>query len=318
MSRKNLRAITWILAVVTILSLVADFFSDTLVKFMVNSAGLEVGPSLAHWLGLLPIILTVIVILVSILHNTEAAKETLEEVDRHKQMLTEIASHVKETHQLVRQKAEIRAINPHNLSEFQEVFGGAGSICAYNPPLSLLIKEKPGFRNVIFEVLRQDQGSYHAIVGPEGSAKLLDLHNIWINENKERNTTDVISKMRVTAYMYAERLHSELRAWPGFNSSDLRGLSFFLVETASCRKVLLFILGKPFVETFDVPDIGLLITEPTDEAEIHDRLMEVFNNRWGTLSTRDEDASVIADKSLPDFYSRHSRGKSDFNKTVKV
>ena len=113
--------------------------------------------------------------------------------------------------------------------------------------------------------------------------------------------------------MYAERLHSELRAWPAFNSSDLRGLSFFLVETATSRKVLLFILGKPFVETFDVPTIGLLITEPTNEATIYNRLMEVFNERWGTLGTRDEDASVIADKTLPEFCIRHSQGKSDFN-----
>ena len=106
--------------------------------------------------------------------------------------------------------------------------------------------------------------------------------------------------------MHPEQLHSELWEWPGFNSTDLRGLSYFLIETPKCRKLLLYILGRPFVETFRVPDIGLLITEPVNEATIYNEVLDVFDKRWDILGGGNGDPNILADETLPSFCDAYS------------
>jgi hypothetical protein len=143
------------------------------------------------------------------------------------------------------------------------------------------------------------------IVGQEGQDRLIELYERWLMEKGSKNATfRVMANMRVSLYRYPERLHSELENWPVFKYTDLRGLSFFLIETATSRKVLLYILGRPFVEKFEVPDLGLLVTEPLGEGEIFERLRPLFESRWGTLVANRSDPEIVADLPLQAFCER--------------
>lgn len=291
MSHKGLRLLLLVFGLFTTASLLVDVLAafGLLKELITNEKHADVVTGA----------LTVMLIVVSIVYNTELGRVTLEGVEAERQKLANVDSSVRETLQLVRQKTLIRTVNPHQLEDFNEVFGDAVRIRAYNPPLTLLTSKDRSFRDVIFRVLEKKEGSYRAIVGTEGGDKILKLGRLWESEQKLKSREETLKKMRITSYLYAGGLHSRLDQWPIF-STDLRGLSFFIIDTPTGCRSLLYILGKPFVETFDAPDLGLVITEPQGDLQIYKKLQEMFDRRWVILEET-SDPHVVSDLPLTDF-----------------
>jgi hypothetical protein len=293
-----------------VFSFIADLFKEAAVRFLGRYTPPQVATSLPYWVSILPYVLTLMVVLLSVLYSTEAGERTLKDVDLIRTLLQAIKPHVEDTHHLVGQKAVVQEIDPTNVVQFEGIFGDARTICAYNPPLSLLTNRgNPHFRNVIFDFLSNNNHSYRMIVGPEGDQRLAELYTIWATQHGVKAPAlQAFARLRITLYTHKEKLHTEIKTWPVFRGNDLRGLSFFLIETPTCRRVLLYILGDPFVKDFVVPDLGLLISEPLDhdESRIFERLRPVFDRRWGALEANGTYPNVVADQPLPEFV----RGRS--------
>jgi hypothetical protein len=284
----------WLVSVVlTIVSGIAD-------------VGLMFFGDVPHWVHTVFFICTFCLVVSQIWYNTEAARQLLGVTTHNAQALFEIQERVEQTFRIVGQKAVVTPIEPRDPLTFRMVFGDADKICAYNPPLTLLTSSSDaGFREVIFNFLQKNASSYRAIVGQQGVERLTHLHDLWISQYGAANANRALPRMLVTSYLHPEGLHTMQHPWPAFGEDDVRGLSFFLIETPQHRKVLLYILGKPFVYNFEVPDLGLLITEPADDAKIYGLLHAAFDSRWGILLAAGADPNILADLTLPAFCAQY-------------
>ncbi len=301
-----LRWITLGLGVATAFSAMADAYCIVYLQLAVKD--------IPRWLQTLSISLTAFLFISSILYITEASKQLLQSSRAGARALDRIEEDTQATVELVRQRTVVEAIDTRELEVFKSVFGGADRIRAYNPPLTLLIIEgNHAFRDVIYHFLLKEGAEYQAIVGktgPEGETgadRILDLYDKWVQEKKHAQLNSALARMRVSSYLLPEGLHTKQDPWPVFHDRDhpppydLRGLSFFLIESAQTRKVLLYILGQPFVPDFDVPEVSLLITEPRSQSSIYNRLDGAFKYRWDALSLRGKHPGVLNNLSLSEF-----------------
>lgn len=187
-------------------------------------------------------------------------------------------------------------INPADPSVFNDCFGSAVWILAYNPPLTLLEKSKD-HRNVIYANLINSKFVYKMIVSRKGAGRICVVLDRW-REEHGNHIEEYSNKISVINYDHEADLHTMITDW-GVLRADLRGLSFFVIKHQDGKRTaLLYLLGKPFVETFDVPDQAIRITGNSNEMYAH--LKELFWKRWNGLNTCDN--PDYAEKSLTHFY----------------
>lgn len=188
-------------------------------------------------------------------------------------------------------------IHPQVLEDFKRVFGDGAKIRAYNPPLTLLVHEE-GHRDIIYQVLSNNQAKYQLLAGNHLVPRIPELYEKWQKDKiAKRKLEAALKRMQIAYYDHDEDLHSEIKKWGEFKY-DLRGMSFFLVETRHGGKiVLLYLLGEPFVEGFNVPATAFKIWSVDDKNECYDELSETFDKRWATL----QNVPSYAPQPLPDF-----------------
>jgi hypothetical protein len=250
--------------------------------------------------------ITLVFLMWGFLHMVRNSDRTLSDVEVTRGPIEEI-------YQIVRQNAVVQSLKPHDAEDFRLAFESADKIRAYNPPLTLLGELTDNkFREVIFKLLVQNNALYQAIVGEEGSVQLLKLWDHWVTDHGPRAANNAGCKMHITVYKHTQQLHTPVNQWPCLNQ-DLRGLSFFLIDAQNSRKSLLYILGEPFTPDFDVPKIGLLITEPEDNCPIYRMIGDTFDYRWQMLISKGKPPLVVAEQRLPDFCKTQQSGRTAHN-----
>lgn len=188
-------------------------------------------------------------------------------------------------------KTSVRVLDPKNESDFFDAFGKAKEVFAYNPPLRLLVR-RPGHRNIIHSILDRPDGRYRIIAGNECVKRVRELKQAWGRELSAKHKVDhkreVLNRMEVIHYDSKYDLHTEINDW--FDKiGDLRGLCFFLVKyRGGERGVLMYILGRPFVEEFNVPDYAMLVRSNEPEFPLYEMFEREYGRRWTALA----DASI--------------------------
>lgn len=317
-----LRWITVVLGVATAFSAIADAYCIVYLELAVKD--------IPRWLQALSISFTAFLFISSILYITEVSKELLQKSREGGHALDRIKEDTQTTFELVRQRTVVEAIDTRELEVFRSVFGGADRVRAYNPPLTLLIIDgNQAFRDVIYHFLLKEGAVYQAIVGktgPEGETgadRILNLYDKWVHEKKHPQLNSALARMRVSSYLLPQGLHTKQDPWPVFHDRDhppaydLRGLSFFLIDSSRTRKVLLYILGQPFVPDFEVPELSLLITEPSSQSSIYNKLEKAFEYRWDALSLRGKHPGVLNNLSLSEFCAAYSEIKQSVHEKVE-
>jgi len=174
---------------------------------------------------------------------------------------------------------------PKILADFNNIFQRAVTIKAYNPPLDLLVDEKD-HRSVIMNVLNNDSSKYQIIAGPSCEKRLGKLKAEWIRDldgKLQVGTRDLyLSRMEIFIYSHDHDLHTKVDEWIN-KSEDLRGLCFFLIDNGTDKSVLMYILGKPFVESFDVPSTAILINSSDELFPLYTEMEREYDIKWGTL-----------------------------------
>lgn len=196
----------------------------------------------------------------------------------------------------VTSKEQVELLKPQELAQFEKVFSGAKTVRAYNPPLTVLIRQ-PAHRDVIFNVLNDSGSVYRMIAGRSLLARLQQLRAQWFIQKTPTHSDETLrgyfSKMKVIFYPHENDLYSEVQNWIK-RDTDLRGLSFFLVDAGARKSVLLYILGSPFVSDFAVPATAIHISMDisTDSGipfPLYQSMKDEYERRWGLLMDRVED-----------------------------
>jgi len=279
-----------VLGVVIALFTMVTFLQPDLRTIMAGSETLQ---DIRMFVG----IMSMVVIPISLFYfkyqvETEAAWETLDALD----------GHVKELIGINGLTAKI--VDPHLLEDFSSVFMGAKAIRAYNPPLTLLVNDKNSkYRDLIYNILQSSCEEYKIIAGNKTLANLSKLLDKWLNEKlvktkrfastKETKSRflGTINKIRVEHFDHEFDLHTEIGNL-GKLGEDLRGMSFFLIETYTKNNiVLLYLFGEPFASRFEVTSHAIKVVSKIDTPgnELYKKLSDTYDRRWKNLATAEEE-----------------------------
>jgi len=185
-------------------------------------------------------------------------------------------------------KEVVKLLRPKEVSDFEYVFQRAKKVYAYNPPLRLLVRSSK-HRKVIENILNND-APYRIIAGPTCAEMLKKLKTVWLDEMKRKHQEDyikrVLSQVEIIIYKFDSDLHSEIDGWLE-TYKDYRGLCFFLIQNGegiiSDNTVLLYILGQPFVSSFDVPSTAISINSTDENFELYKSMYFEYDDRWSRL-----------------------------------
>jgi len=267
------------LAVVTIFIIIVDILSLTVPLVMDIS---KKYPNIDGIITALSVISFLFWIVISVMIFTSYTKKIYKHIIALEN--DKISYYIKDLHKNViamknEQSSYIEILKPKNIHDFHKAFGNAIRIRAYNPPLTLLTREKE-HRDLIYSLLKNG-AEYNMIIGKELKDRVISLRNLWLNEYGDIS----LLKMHILPYYHEQDLHTKVKGWNLNEHQDLRGLSFFLIEYkhSSTKSILLYLFGEPFVKDFEVPQTAIRVKSLSGKCELYDKFVETFDARWSKL-----------------------------------
>ena len=251
------------------------------VKTSIEAAKASFGSLHKYFDYTISILLVFIAALIPFFHSRES---------QHKEKITKQLDGLAKTTREIASISDtrVRIVDPGDKNTYSDIFKYARTIYAYNPPLSLLLKEDPSYRNIIFNNLLEHGAKFNIIFGKSAIDNINKLANLSCTKqyNKSREKIGVFCYPPPDSKDFDGDLHSTVNPWGLVDESDYRGVSFFLIETNETKKVLMYLWGAPLATEFSVPEKAMLITIPANNGgtdNLYDRYMDVFNRRWGKL-----------------------------------
>lgn len=200
----------------------------------------------------------------------------------------EIKNSLESSGLLARETVQLKS--PHKKEEFKKIFQNAIQISAYNPPLNLLI-DSEDHRSIITDIFNREDLRYRVIAGPTCKERLEEFKEKWKADlTKKSMDADAIkqcfSQMEIMIYEHTEDLHSTVSPWIEIEN-DVRGLCFFLIDYDGRKAVLMYILGRPLMESFNAPSTAVLIERliesPEEKFLLYDSMEEEYERKWNSL-----------------------------------
>lgn len=185
----------------------------------------------------------------------------------------------------------VNIIKPKNKDDFYQAFQGATQVKAYNPPLTLL-RNQESHRNIIHGLLMTGC-EYRMIVGNRLIERVQELSAAFHSDHKnKKKKLGALENLKIVHCVNHNDLHSEIDNWELMHQKDLRGFCFFLIKAEKEKRILLYLLGEPFVKEFDVPAKAILIVQKED-MDMFNELESLFDTRWDKVSHNNDHKDYV-------------------------